>query len=325
MNTRDNSSPADVTPALIAEAAAWISVLHGPRRTTEMERGFAQWLKTSVGHRRAFEEATQIWEESRAIARPLSLRRPPVDERSSTPLRNYLLPAAACLVLALVATWFLVSNPAVTTDIGEQRALTLDDGTRVILNTHSRIVVSYGRRQRQVELTEGEALFEVAKRPDWPFVVTVGEHQVRALGTEFAVRRDADRVAVTLVEGRVAVTSRTDENATAQATNLVPGERLTFLGGAAPRIDKPQVDKVLAWQRREVAFDNVALADAVAEMNRYSRVPLVALGGSMASIRVTGLFRAGDSLSFARAVADVFQLRVNEEQGRIVLTEVAGH
>lgn len=323
MNTRDNDLQTDVTPALIAEAAAWISVLHGPRRTAEMERGFAQWLKTSVGHRRAFEEATQIWEESRAVARPSSLRRPPAAGQPRPSLRNYLLPAAACLVLAVVATWFLVGNPAVTTDVGEQRALTLDDGTRVILNTHSRMVVSYDSKLRQVELTEGEALFEVAKRPDWPFVVTVGEHQVRALGTSFAVRRDADRVAVTLVEGRVAVTSRVDGTAPAQATNLIPGERVTLLEGVAPRIDKPQVDKVLAWQRREVAFDNTALADAIAEMNRYSRVSLVAPDKSMATLRVTGLFRAGDSSSFARAVADVFQLRVVEEPERIVLSQGA--
>lgn len=323
MNIRDKKSPADVTPALIAEAAAWIAVLHGPRRTAEMERGFAQWLKTSVGHQHAFEAATEIWEESRAVVRPLSLRRPSAGRGPRPALLNYLWPAAACLALAVATAWFLGSDPAVTTGIGEQRVLALDDGTRVILNTDSRIVVSYDRRQRQVELTAGEALFEVAKRPDWPFVVTVGEHQVRALGTEFAVRRDVNRISVTLVEGRVAVTSRLDETAAAHATNLVPGERVTFLGAAAPRVDKPQVDKVLAWQRREVAFDNAALADAMAEMNRYSRVPLVAQGRSMASIRVTGLFRAGDSLSFARAVADVFQLRVAEEPERIVLSQDA--
>jgi len=325
MNTRENDSQADVTPALIAEAAAWISVLHGPRRTAEMERGFAQWLKTSVGHQRAFEEATQIWEESRAVPRPLSLRRSPVDHTTWVARRSYLWRAAACLVLAVIVTWFVAGNPAVTTGIGEQRVLTLDDGTRVILNTHSRMVVSYDSKLRQVELTEGEALFEVAKRPDWPFVVTAGEHQVRALGTSFAVRRDSNRVAVTLVEGRVAVTSRADGAGAAQATNLVPGERVTLLDGAAPRIDKPQVDKVLAWQRREVAFDNTALADAIAEMNRYSRVPLVAHDKSMARIRVTGLFRAGDSSSFARAVADVFQLRVVEEPERIVLSQGVSH
>ena len=102
-------------------------------------------------------------------------------------------------------------SDAVVTGVGEQRTLTLEDGTRIQLNTDTRAVVRYDERLRRVELEKGEAMFEVARRPDWPFVVTAGDRQIRALGTAFVVRREAEVLAVTLVEGKVTVTPTVDE------------------------------------------------------------------------------------------------------------------
>lgn len=310
MNAPDGTL--EITPELIAEAAAWLSVLHGPRRTLQMERGFAQWLKTSPAHARAFEEATQIWEQTANLPRPQTLRRAPVRR----PFFQYALPIAASVLLAAVASIFYVRNSGIVTDVGEQRVLALDDGSRVIMNTGSRVVISYTAGTRKVQLKAGEALFEVAKDRTRPFIVVAGDRQVRALGTTFSVRRGDDRVAVTLVEGRVEVT--TDASGTTPTT-LSPGERLTLIDNVKPHLDTPPLDKVLAWERREVAFDDTPLADAIAEMNRYSRIPLVVEGGHADQIRVTGLFRAGDSLSFSRALSHAFPISVQQEQGRIVL------
>jgi transmembrane sensor len=85
------------------------------------------------------------------------------------------------------------------------------------------------------------------------------------------------------------------------------------------RVDHPQIDRVLAWQRREVSLDNTPLAEAIAEMNRYSSRPLVFEGGSADAVFVTGLFRAGDSLNFARAVGVAYGFEVDEQPARIVL------
>ncbi len=68
--------------------------------------------------------------------------------------------------------------------------------------------MKYDERARRVQLDAGEALFEVSKRHDWPFIVTAGGHEIRALGTSFVVRRDNGRLAVTLVDGKVTVSGR---------------------------------------------------------------------------------------------------------------------
>ena len=115
------------------------------------------------------------------------------------------LAAAATVVLAVLATIFYLHTDAVTTGVGELRTLTLDDGSRVHLNTDTRVRVDYDKQTRHVSLERGEALFEVAKQPDWPFVVTAGGREIKAFGTEFVVRRDRKRLSVMLMEGKVKI------------------------------------------------------------------------------------------------------------------------
>jgi transmembrane sensor len=309
---------AGVTRELIAEAAAWIAILHGPNRTRSAEQGFAEWLKRSGDHAKAFEEATDIWEQARGLPRPRVLRS---QRRSSPPrflMRNWVL-ASLLFVFMSGGIFLLMRHEAVSTGIGEQRVLVLEDGSRVILNTRTEIRMHYTDAARRIELTQGEALFEVAKRPDWPFYVTAGDRTIRAVGTAFAVRLDANRVAVTLVEGQVTVAPTLETKKPVAPVALKPGERAVFAPEKPVQTDRPQIEKVLAWQRREVALTDVSLADAIAEMNRYSREPLVAGIPTTRPIRVRGLFRAGDSMSFARAVAEAYQLEVVEGDGEIRL------
>jgi transmembrane sensor len=322
MKDESSMSGSAVTAAMIAEAAAWLAVLHGPNRTKDVEQGFSAWLRTNPAHAKAFEEATDLWEESRNLRRPAggyaSAKRAPI---------RPLLALAATLAIAVLGGLLYFQLAGVATDVGEQRALILEDGTRVLLNTATRIVVHYNKQRRHIELKTGEAHFEVAKRADWPFVVSAGNRQVTALGTAFTVRREPDQLTVTLVEGKVAVTPEMPAfgapatPATAGSTvTLMPGQRAVFVADRLTALDQPDLQKTLAWQQREVAFDDTPLLDAIEDMNRYSTVPLALDGVPAGQMRVTGLFRAGDSRSFAQAVGTVYGLRVIEEDRRIVLS-----
>ena len=312
----------EVTPELIAEASAWLSVLHGPNRNRATERGFTQWLNRSDSHKKAFEDVTEIWEEACALPRHSRVR---TSSRPQPPRHflRYVAPIAALLAGLAVGIYFVMRDAGVTTGIGEQRVLALEDGSRVILNTQTRVVIDFDKKTRRIELKQGEALFEVAKQPDRPFLVIAANRTIRALGTSFAVRRDQDQVAVTLVEGKVTVASASAATGTAAPppVALTPGERVVFAPEKPLQTDHPPIEKLLAWQQRQVALTDVSLAEAIREMNRYSREPLVAHLPDHRPIRVTGLFRAGDSLSFARAVAGAYQLDVVEQDGEIRLEE----
>jgi transmembrane sensor len=390
MNARDTDKSRKPSAAARAEAAAWIARLHGPNRTPEVEAGFRRWMADDSERAAAFELLTDTWDKA------ARLRRRPFEQVTSRAVPGFrlslsraALAATAVACAAVVATVFYLRTDAVATAVGEQRTLTLEDGTRVYLNTNTRAVVHYDKSARRVELNKGEAMFEVAKRPEWPFIVDAGLRQIRALGTSFVVRRDEQTLAVTLVEGRVTVSPSESPIAAVPAASeladrpsndtvnadprqisargkdasvvggservrpaardataveriagnsvspsgkaelmspaldvivLYPGQRITFAGDSAPKVDRPALERLTAWQRGRVALDNTPLADAVAEMNRYSDVQIVLQDPDAATLRVSGIFRAGDSESFSEAVAKTYQLRRRDGAREIILT-----
>lgn len=348
---RDRSDP---TPEEFAEAAAWIARLHGPNRTAQFEKGFQRWLTAKPEHAAAFEAMTSAWEIAGRLPQPPF---PRISRWQRLGYRQgFVRSAVAVITIAVIAiTVFLYSQylRGVTTDIGEQRQLTLEDGSRVYLNTSTRILVRYDKDTRRIELKQGEAQFDVAKNPTRPFLVRAGNHEIKALGTSFMVRYDRDGTAVTLVEGKVSVyaladgpsvekaraaavadsTRRTREStgaepnsrprnlAAAGAVTLSPGQRLTLAGTITPKLDEPPLEKVTAWRRGLVDFDNTALRDAIDEMNRYSTRTIILDDVGAASTPITGVFRAGDAASFAAAVARAYGLALAEAPDAIHLTK----
>ena len=105
---------------------------------------------------------------------------------------------------------------------------------------------------------------------------------------------------------------------------LSPGQRLTFVARELPKLDRPVLEKVTAWQRGQVILDHTPLNDAVAEMNRYSDVQLKIEEPETERAQVTGIFRIGDSESFAQAVAETYRLKVVDHGGEIVISGVPG-
>lgn len=304
--------------AVRAEAAAWVARLHSCGRTRELEAGLRKWLKADEAHARAFEIATEAWEIGGSLrSRSVSRIADPFAEAPQGPARSkQQLAMVAVLLMAVAAGGFFWAkrHPAIVTAVGEQRILTLTDGSRIFLNTDTRLFVRETAQQRRVQLESGEALFDVAQDPHRPFIVAAGNKEVVALGTSFVVRRETGELVVTLMEGRVSV------NSAASETMLTPGQRVVFADDTAPTLDKPPLESVTAWRRGEVVLDKTRLRDAADEMNRYSAVKLQIADDRVADIPVSGIFRAGDSARFARAVAATYHLGIEHERQRIVIS-----
>jgi transmembrane sensor len=221
------------------EAVEWL-IRCRERKLDPAERTrFDDWLRESPAHVRAFLEMSAVWEnlaelDSSRIAPAHELLArlraedgvlpfehyssqqhsatrstdPPASTsftaRRSVPNRT-LLALAATLLFAVGSGWLYTQKDVYSTGISEQRSITLPDGSTIELNSRSRVRVRYSATERDVDLLEGQALFNVAKVPDRPFVVLSGSTEIRAVGTEFDIDRKATGVRVTVVEGRVAV------------------------------------------------------------------------------------------------------------------------
>ncbi len=312
-----------------AEAAVWITRLHGSQRSPDVEAGFRAWLAADPENARQFERVTQVWDSVGAVAGSGL----PRVVRWLKPARNrFLMRAAAVLIVCVVVAfsgYWLSRDPSYSTGIGDQRIVRVEDGTRISLNSDSRVRIAYRDAERRVYLEKGEAYFEVARRVDRPFVVIAGDHRVTALGTSFLVRYEADRTAVTLVEGKVTVAPIEPRSsaahpsvsaaAPADVRVLDPGERLVVSANRVVRVDMPRIEVVTAWRRGEVILDDTTLAEAVAEMNRYDAAALVIDDPAVAQLHVSGVYKTGANEGFAQAVARVYGLDINERDGRIHL------
>lgn len=305
-----------------AEAALWVIRLHGPNRTPELEADLKRWLAETSAHEEAFDLATEAWNVSARLPYAGSPR----------PLWPILMTAAVCLALIAVSYIVYRTLSGISTDIGEQRTVSLADGSIVQLNTNSRVWVRYNNDARQVILKYGEAYFHVAKQDPKerrPFIVTAGDRKVIATGTSFLVRRDETvdiPLTVTLVDGQVAVAPSDSQNvlplkSTAAVTVISRGERARFHRTGPPTVDTPTLESVEAWTTGQLIFIDTPLREAVAEVNRYSRTRLVVSLSETkaATISVNGSFLVGDSSSFAQTIAEPNHLNVVSHNGDSVL------
>src|SRR5882757_2062709 len=305
------------------EAATWIARLRDEQRGPDVEAELQQWLGESAEHQRAFKRMAQVWEQAGNI-RMRARADVSVTRWGRSRFSPWAAAAAAALLAVITITTVYWRENVFTTAVGQQRVRVLRDGTQVVLNTDTRIEVNYDEHFRRVRLVRGEARFDVSKRPAWPFLVSVGDQEIRALGTSFIVRHDNDQdLSVTLVDGRISVAPVAGNGeAPPQAPQvLVPGQRLVFSRHHAPAMDRPDLSRLTAWERGRVEFDATSLEDAATEMNRYTTTRLIVPDAEVAQLRIGGVFRAGDSDEFVKVVTAAFALRAERNGVDIVLSK----
>lgn len=130
--------------------------------------------------------------------------------------RRFLLQGAAVGAVAVLAAGgvYLAQQDTVshalsyTSSFGEQKIVTLPDGSEVHMNVSTELVLHYQEHRRQLTLLKGEATFAVQNDKNRPFIVDAGQVQVEVTGTVFNVRRHAEgSVEVAVTEGSVQVSS----------------------------------------------------------------------------------------------------------------------
>jgi transmembrane sensor len=328
-------------------AAAWAVKIAGGTLSPGEKLRFEAWRDMDIRHAGAFARAQAIMvrlerlravgagalrttiEEYPAVApadaaetqvpevdAPVAM--PPVATVHPRPLarRRLIGAAVASLAAAGLVGAFLVpsrSQQEFATGLGETREVTLSDGSVVTLNTNSRIAVAYSEKVRKIRLLQGEAIFQVAKNKQRPFIVSAHEADVRAVGTKFTVQVLPERpVRIVVQEGVIEIVRRDKPRAVpVRAT----AETQTIVASSAPTmvhpIAHPVVARELAWQYGRIAFENEKLSDAAEEFARYSDTKIV-VDPSVSSLTITGLFAANDPVGFARVAASVLDLKVEE-------------
>lgn len=284
------------------------------------------WIEASTANRVTWLRMQHGWQRTDRLAslRTPALLRPAASALRAGPGRTLALAASVCLAVLAVAflalQGFGSTDKRYSTEIGGHQSVPLKDGSRVELNTDTRLRAAVTEQAREVWLEKGEAYFDIAKDPHKPFIVHAGERRIVVLGTRFSVRREQGRVEVVVAEGRVRVETPRSQKplppAIANGGDVVIAEAdAVLVAAAAPQ----RVESEMAWRQGLLVFDRSTLADAAREFNRYNRKQLVLAEDLAADTRISGSFDATNVEAFSRLLQRAYGLRVVDQGERIAV------
>ena len=321
----------DVPPTLGAQALReragdWLERKDRPDWSAQDQADLDAWLEADPAHLIAYWRVEGAWERSlrlRVMRPPVSGPSRPQRFKSENWLKRIAVPFAAVAVAGIAAVFFL-SKPnerIITTGIGEHKIVSLGDGSRVELNTDTVLKVDVSSVRRLASIQKGEAYFQIAHDPEHPFVVSVGDHRITVLGTKFTVHREAGKLEVALLEGRIWL----DENANERGSHgmlLTPGDKVVTQGTKLVKLEEPRdaLQNELGWRSGMLIFKYTTLKNAAAEFNRYNREKLVVADAATARLKIIGSFPTNDVNMFVRASRQLFGLRVEHRGNQIVLS-----
>ena len=293
-------------------AAEWAARLGGAGLSGSERRDLDRWLAESPAHATAFDEARAAWDKmgklrfapgalaEDIVPPPAASRRPSSlgDKPHRSGLRARIAAIAACLIVLAWGTTLWTGDPLVMltadhqTAPGEQRLITLSDGSTVDLGPASAITLDYTERARRIRLLSGVAYFTAAPTKhdeSRPFIVDTANGSAQALGTQFMVERLDEDVQVTVAEHRVEValgTARQDRSTRV----LARGQAIRYSDEELGAIQNTNLKRATAWRRGRLIFDDVPLGEVVAALNRYRRGQIIIADPTLSARKVSGIF-----------------------------------
>lgn len=344
------------SPAVEA-AAVWAMRLAENDLTAEQHEAFDAWLDADPRHGELLEEIMGAWRsvDRYASAEPMtalrqqalasarrSMRR---GKRSFVPreLIGGLIAATLLLAIGGGVLWARLTPQVYETGVGERRVVALKDGSKISLDAATVVKVRYSGDKRLLWLDRGRAKFDVAKDALRPFSVSAADKMVVATGTAFSVELINAQVRVVLYEGHVAVLKREVQSGKPDAMApvevgqgpverlLTPGRELIMperspaqLTVQAAMLESADPERSLSWEGGLLVFNDEPLDIVVQRMNRYAAKPLSVGNAATGRMRISGVFRAGDTESLVQGLALGFGVQARTSGEGVALFAGAG-
>ncbi|MGE3594108.1 MAG: FecR family protein [Dehalococcoidia bacterium] len=286
--------------------------------TSEAE--VSRWRDSDPENARSLDDVSKAWN-----ALGLLEHSPPVVEtieryqsrRLGAARRWFPMPlrvAASILLvvgLLVLAPWRMHPPTVYQTAAAEQSVAILTDGSTVHLNSRSEVQVSYSDTARSVVLVDGEANFRVEHDPNRPFVVVSNDVAVRAIGTEFDVRREGSRITISVLDGTVEVVDVANDSA---RSNEAHAWRQELRRGRALIVDRStsavtvelttsDLSRIQGWQAGRLSFKNEPLQSVVDAVNRnITDGPIVIADDALRNVSVSMNFDITEARNFIPAL-----------------------
>ena len=270
-----------------------------------------EWICRSAANRKAAENCFRLEYlrsrinsiDSTDTDAALSLIHSRMRRKQGRSTMRWLVYCAAALSIPLMVATGLLSSKLkqnaqaapveISCTTGMVSCATLPDGSRVWLNSNSKLsypaVFGYERR---VTL-EGEGYFEVAKAGGRKFIVEAGSQQVEVTGTEFDIEAYSDsspEIRTTLVSGSIRLHC-SDASGREHIFDVSPGEQYIY-NQESHKLQRKALDgkQVSAWKEGKTILNNTSLEDALRAIGNRFNVEFLVRNEKLLSNRYTGTF-----------------------------------
>lgn len=318
----------------IEQASEWIAKIDRGLLQNEKVK-FEHWLDKDKRNLKMLMNMAKMWDKMDALSQ-LSEIFPHSPAKPHWLSRGKYAVAASIIVVSLlsitlwkgdmflaesVSNQQLLSQNFYTTDVGEHATFYLQDKTKVVLNTDSKVKVTYTDKQRLFELLQGELHVTVAHNQSLPLNVYAGSKIIQAVGTAFNVELRNQQVELIVTDGKVLVADQ-DKNISdplalknvrlpISSLAVSKGQKVE-LGAVSEQvlsIEQRDIEANLSWQQGNLIFRGESLQQAMAEVSRYTDYQFELVDESLKNIQIAGLFKTGDVDGLLAALQQNFNVR----------------
>ena len=204
---------------------------------------------------------------------------------------------------------------------GKTSEVLLPDGTKVFLNAGSRLVYpeNFTGKTREVFLM-GEAFFEVQHDQNHPFVVQVGDLQIKVLGTRFNVSAyPSDNVIETVLsEGKVSM-MQSDARFFEKATDLAPDQLASYNRTTkTTAIKNVDTDYYTLWTKGVLKFESADLNRILKRVERFYNIRFKFSDPLLGGLRISGkLELSEDREEICHRIASVASVKIINKEGNL--------
>lgn len=306
------------------QAARWFAAERAGVMLVEQRAEFDAW-KADPRNLAALDAMRELWDDLAVLK-----------GREPTPAKRrfaWFLPLAAAGAVVLIGGITVASSILAPTDTpivtaeGEQKTQSMPDGSVIAVNVASVVSYKFTEDERLVTLSDGEAAFSVKPDPDKPFVVRIGDLEVRAVGTSFNVRQRDGMLQVSVSEGQVQLCRAAGAGggviATLSAGQLLEVPASMPAAATAPAPASISSSQVAEWRMRVVTYEDATVREVVEDFNRYFERKLSVSEPALLKRQVTVRLQIENREGAIEILAALLGARVSRSQKEDILTEQA--
>ncbi len=349
-----SSKPEKQEELRLDQASDWIAKLD--RELSNVEKSeFQYWLSQDNDNIKLLLEIAKMWDKMDDLSRLSDLFPQEQVKKKSTP---WFVAVAASFVVAIIFSLvsgvsgfspftdqtpssLIVMQASYQTSIGESNTINLPDNSKLILNTDTFVQVKYTQGARLIELQRGEIHINVAHDKSRPLSVLANGKIIQAVGTAFNVQVNNDLVELIVTDGKVLVAKQKNISLNSdieQIAKRLPqnsmaiskGEKveLDLTSQSAEKITKIEPIEIaasLSWRRGNLIFRGESLAEAMAEISRYTDIEFeLADDEQLKNVQVAGMFKTGDVTGLLNVLSQNFNISYEKVSSDKIILKYSG-